>query len=151
MDRSQYVEILNAAIEGEIEAHQFYQELSTRISQPHLKEMFNTFAQEELKHRRILEKFRDDDKARLAFGRVPDLKVAETVDTPKLSIDMKPADAIALAMKKEQAAMEHYTNLAMACEDGSQQEIFQQLAAMERQHKYKMEQAFVDIGYPEVW
>ncbi len=151
MDKSRYVSILNAAIDGEIEAYEFYRQLSGRISQPHLQEMFDSFAQEELKHRRILEKFRDDDKALLAFGKVPDLKVAETVETPKLSMEMKPADAIALAMKKEQAAMEHYTKLAQACEDDGQREIFEQLAAMERQHKYKMEQAFVDIGYPEVW
>ncbi len=151
MDKSQYVEILNAAIEGEIEAHQFYLEVSQRITQPHLRDMFAAFAQEELKHRQILENFRDNEKARLAFATVPDLKVAETVDAPRLSLDMKPADAIALAMKKEQAAMEHYTNLARACEDGGQREIFEQLAAMERQHKHRMEQAFVDIGYPEVW
>ncbi len=151
MEKSRYVEILNAAIEGEKEAHQFYLDLSRKVPQPHLQEMFSSFADEELKHRQILENFRDDDKTRLAFGRVPDLKVAETVETPKLSLEMKPSDAIALAMKKEQAAMEHYTKLAQACSDENQRKIFEQLAAMERQHKYKMEQAFVDIGYPEVW
>jgi rubrerythrin len=29
--------------------------------------------------------------------------------------------------------------------------IFLELAAMERDHKAKLEAAFVDIGYPEVW
>jgi rubrerythrin len=29
--------------------------------------------------------------------------------------------------------------------------LFYELAAMERGHKSKMESAFVDIGYPEVW
>ncbi len=33
-----------------------------------------------------------------------DYKIAETTDAPSLSIDMKPADAIALAMKKENIA-----------------------------------------------
>ena len=89
--------------------------------------------------------------AAVHFARVPDFHVAETVEQPVLSIDMKPADAIALAMKKEQAAMEHYTRLAQACTDSEQQRIFTELAAMEREHKARMESAFVDIGYPEVW
>jgi rubrerythrin len=54
-------------------------------------------------------------------------------------------------MKKEQAAMKHYTQLADACTDPDQKNIFLELAAMEREHKNKMEAAFVDIGYPEVW
>lgn len=32
-----------------------------------------------------------------------------------------------------------------------QKKIFLELAEMEREHKAKMESAFVDIGYPEVW
>jgi bifunctional DNase/RNase len=35
----------------------------------------------------------------------PDYKVAESVELPEITIDMKPADAIALAMKKEQQAV----------------------------------------------
>lgn len=64
---------------------------------------------------------------------------------------MKPVDAIALAMKKEEAAMQQYTRLAQASMDAEQKKIFLELAEMEREHKTKMEAAFVDIGYPEVW
>jgi len=64
---------------------------------------------------------------------------------------MKPADAIALAMKKEEEAMNLYLSLAESCKDEAQKQIFKDLAAMERGHKFKMEKAFVDIGYPEVW
>ena len=66
-------------------------------------------------------------------------------------MDMQFADAIALAMKKEESAMRQYTQLADASEDSAQKQIFLELAAMEREHKAKMEAAFVDIGYPEVW
>ena len=86
------------------------------------------------------------------FARTPDFHVAETVAPPeRLSIEMKPADAIALAMKKEEAAMREYTQMADACTDPEQQKVFRELAAMEQGHKNKMETAFVDIGYPEVW
>ena len=64
---------------------------------------------------------------------------------------MKPADAIALAMKNEEEAMELYTWLAQGCDDPEQRRVFEDLAAMERDHKFKMENAFVDIAYPEAW
>jgi rubrerythrin len=64
---------------------------------------------------------------------------------------MTPTDAFSLAMKKEETAMKHYTTLADGCTDPKQKQIFMDLAAMERDHKQKMESAFVDIGYPEIW
>jgi rubrerythrin len=73
------------------------------------------------------------------------------MEAPELTLAMKPQDAIALAMKKEQDAMEHYTQLADACTEQDQKKVFLELAAMVRGHKNKMEAAFVDIGYPEVW
>ena len=66
-------------------------------------------------------------------------------------MDMKPADAFALAMKKEADAMKQYSEMADLCDDDEKRQIFLDLAAMERDHKLKMESAFIDIGYPEVW
>ena len=37
------------------------------------------------------------------------------------------------------------------CDDADKRQVFLDLAAMERDHKLKMETAFTDIGYPEVW
>ena len=85
------------------------------------------------------------------FSESRDYKVAETVDEPELSMAMKPADAFALAMKKEEAAMKQYTGMAEMCDDEGKRQVFLDLAAMERDHKLKMESAFIDIGYPEVW
>jgi rubrerythrin len=152
MDQRTYLQILKGAIQGEIEAHQFYQEIADKVEDHHLQEMFRGFASEELKHRRILEGFQDKADMALHFAQVPDFHISETMDVPAaLSLNMKPADAIGLAMKKEETAMRHYTQLADACSDPAQQKVFRELAAMERGHKTKMENAFVDIGFPEVW
>ena len=151
MDRGKYEDILNAAIESEIEANRFYQQVAERVKDGYLKDMFLAFAREEDKHRRILEGFRNRPEHAVHFAAVPDFHVSETVDEVTLSIDMKPRDAIALAMKKEEAAMKHYNQLAAACDDKEQQNLFLELASMEREHKAKMEKAFVDIGYPEIW
>lgn len=153
MDQNTYKVILSGAIERELEAHRFYQQVAQKVKDGYLKEMFSSFAVEELKHRDILQGFANKANMAIHFARVPDFHVSETVDAPDmaLSIEMKPADALALAMKKEEAAMRHYTQLAEACTDPAQQKVFLELAEMERSHKFRMENAFVDIGYPEVW
>jgi rubrerythrin len=151
MDKKAYQDILDVAIQNEIEANLFYHQVAEKVKDDYLRKLFLELAAEEQKHRIILEGFRNNEKAALSFKRVADFEVAETVDEPPLSIRMKPADAIALAMKKEEAAMQQYTKLAQAAMDEEQKNIFLELAEMERGHKAKMESAFVDIGYPEVW
>jgi rubrerythrin len=151
MGQNAYLAILDSAIDSEIEAARFYADVAEQTTNSFLKELFSTFSKEEQKHRRLLEGFRSDPKAVIHFDKVPDFGVSQTVPEPILSIEMQPADAIALAMKKEESAMQQYTQLANACKDANQMKIFLELAAMEREHKAKMEAAFVDIGYPEVW
>lgn len=151
MKKNIYDDILKRAIEGEIEAAEFYADVAAQSENEFIRDLFVTFSQEEKKHRRILEGFRQDPSAAVTFEKVPDFHVSETVDEPPLSMDMKPADAIALAMKKEEAAMRQYSALAEVCTDPGRKKLFLELAAMERGHKSKMETAFVDIGFPEIW
>ena len=152
MDINTFQEIIDSAIKSEIEARQFYLEVADKVENATIKGMFKEFADEELSHQKILERFSSHKDMNIQFTKVPDYHVSESVDdTEKLSISMKPADAIALAMKKEEIAMRHYTQLAEACTDPDQGKVFRELAEMERGHKAKMERAFVDIGYPEVW
>ncbi|MCP4368826.1 MAG: ferritin family protein [Deltaproteobacteria bacterium] len=151
MNLDQYKKIIKFAIVGEIEAQEFYKVAADKVNDPYLKKMFEQFAKDEQGHEKILKGILSKDAINQYFNESTDHKVAETVDTPKLSTNMKPADAIALAMKKEEEAMKQYTDLAEACKESGQKKVFLDLASMERGHKLKMEKAFVDIGYAEVW
>jgi rubrerythrin len=151
MNRGEYEKILADAISAEIGAQRFYQEVADKMTDTYLKKMFTEFVAEEKKHEEILRGFSSSVPDHLPFMENRDFMVAETVDTPQVSSAMKPADAFSLAMKNEETAMKHYTALAEGCTDPEQKQIFLDLAAMERAHKFKMEKAFVDIGYPEVW
>ena len=151
MDLTGYREIIAFAINNEIEAKQFYAEAAQKVSDSYIKQMLMDFSKEEKKHEKILTGILSRKSIEGYFTETRDYKVAESVDRPKLSIDMKPADAIALAMKNEEEAMKLYADLAEKCSDNEMRNVFLDLAAMERGHKFKMEQAFVDIGYPEVW
>lgn len=151
MKRTEYEKIIKSAVKNEIEAFQFYRDVSERVIDPYLKSMFEDFAREEKLHREILQRILDGGKIGQYFTEVRDYKVSETVEKPLLSTVMKPADALALAMKNEEEAMQLYQDLARECIDPEKKRVFNDLAAMERDHKFKMENAFVDIGYPEVW
>jgi rubrerythrin len=151
MKEKVYDDILQRAIEGEIEAAKFYADVAAQSENAYIKDLFAGFSAEEERHREILTQFQQDPSAAVTFEKVPDFHVSETVETPPLSMNMKPAEAVALAMKKEEAAMQQYNALSDMCNDPARKKIFNELAAMERGHKAKMEAAFVDIGYPEVW
>lgn len=151
MDVNTFRQIVDMAIANEIEAWQFYGAAAEKIKEPFLKGMFQGFAKEEKGHEKLLRNILTNETMELNFKEDTDYKVSETMDEPKLSLDMKPADAIALAMKKEEAAMKEYTWLSESCQDAAQKKVFSDLAAMERGHKLQLEKMFVDIGYPEVW
>ncbi|WP_419661154.1 Rbr4: rubrerythrin [Desulfosarcina variabilis str. Montpellier] len=151
MNLSEYKKIIKQAIASEVEARKFYEDAANTLKDPYLKKLFTSLAEEEKKHRDILTQIYTSDKIDRYFSETRDYKVAETMEEPDLSMDMKPADAFALAMKKEEAAMKQYTEMANMCDDADKRQVFLDLAAMERDHKLKMETAFTDVGYPEVW
>ena len=151
MDFEEFKKNIEFAISAEKYAQYFYRDAANSVSDAYLKEMFHQFAREEEHHEKLLREILEKGKVKTYFHEVEDFKVSELVEKPRVSDDMKPADAFALAMKNEEEAMNLYLSLAECCSDAFQKKVFEDLAAMERQHKNKMEKAFVDIAYPETW
>ena len=77
--------------------------------------------------------------------------MSETIEMPEVNDNMDLKNAIGIAMKNEELAMKKYTTLADNCDDPQLKKVFLDLASMERDHKFKMENKFVDVAYPEVW
>jgi len=145
-----YKKILAMAVANEIAAHDFYKSVCEKTSDNNLKYIFAELAEEELKHKVFLESFLTGGKP-LYFAEVTDYKVTETIEKPKPSVEMKPADAIGLAMKEEEEAMHMYRELANSSTNPDQKEMFLALSNMERSHKVKLEELYMTVGYPEVW
>lgn len=150
-DLKSYVNILSMAIENEVEAYEFYLGVSEKVEDPNIKSIFKELANEELEHRDLLSSYLNNDAQPLSFNQVPDYKVSETVDRPKLSLQMKPVDAIALAMKNEEDAMNMYKNLADSSTDAEQKNLFMNLSNMEKGHKAKLEDLYTNMAFPEAW
>ncbi len=152
MDLEQYKQAISDAIQGEIAARTFYEDVSHGLKDDYLKGIFQEFAKEEGKHEVILTKILNQENITAShFNCDKDFKVAETIEMPEVTPQMDLKNAIGLAMKNEELAMKKYTALAENCEDPELKLVFQDLASMERDHKFKMEQNFVDVAYPEVW
>lgn len=151
MDQQQSEIVFATAITREIEAHEFYRDVAQRAQNAEVKSVFAQLAQEELGHKELLEKFKHDPTMIMQIQAPPDYKVAEATALPALTLDMRPADAIALAMKKEQQAVEFYQDLEQQATEQELKKIFANLANMELGHKHRLENVFVEIGYPEAF
>jgi len=144
--------ILNLAIGREEGANKFYRSLAKKVTNVSVKETFNELAIEELNHKALLLALKADPNLESRLLPVPvDYKIAETEDSPDLTENMTPKEAIALAMKKELQAVNLYETLAGAAKTDEVRRMFENLVNMELGHKNKLEVMFVDIGYPEVF
>jgi rubrerythrin len=150
MQVEEYKKIISVAVGNEIEAYEFYAGVSEKVKNSNLKAIFKELADEEKKHKNSLEGFLSDLRP-MRFDEKKDYKISETVEKPRLSLDMKPSDAIALAMKNEEEAMNIYTDLANCSSDQEQKKVFQALAKMEQGHKARLEDMFTNMAFPEVW
>ncbi|MDX9929692.1 MAG: ferritin family protein [Bacteroidales bacterium] len=147
-----YKEILKLAIRNEIEAYEFYHSAAVKARTENLESTFRELAGEEMNHRRTLEGFLLNESLTLNFKNSrDDFKVSESVELPPLTTDMSFADGVALAMKKEEEAMDMYKKFAAASEDPGQKSTFLQLAAMEQGHKLKLEDLYTNAAFVEAW
>lgn len=150
-DLKNYINILSMAIENEVEAYEFYLGVSQKVEDANIKSIFKELAEQELGHRDLLSSYLNNDARPLNFTQVPDYKVSETVDRPKLSLQMKPVDAIALAMKNEEDAMQMYKDMADNSSDEEQKKLFMNLSNMEKGHKVQLEDIYTNMAFPEAW
>lgn len=152
MDAEAFDRIMLDAINEEILAREFYKAAAARMKDAAAADVFRRMGDEEDGHRRRLEEFRFNPNARVEFAKVAgDYGIAESEVLPRLSFEMKPADAFKLAMKKEQKAMEAYQALAARCSDAGFKSLYLELAEMERGHKTQLEELFVNAAFPEAW
>jgi len=152
MEKQIMEQVFAVAIGREVKAYEFYKKVAAKAVNEAVKKTFEELAGDELTHREKLETLLHDPTRIMKFNQPKaDYKVAEATPLPDPSIEMKPADAIVLAMKKEQEAVEFYRQLALDAADEGIKLMFDNLANMELNHKIRLENVYVEIGYPEVF
>ena len=152
MNENELNKLIDFAIDQENQANAFYTAAAKQVSNPGVRKIFQELADDENGHANLLEMYKNNKALGEIFKiQTIDYKITETQDTPELSLAMKPSEAIAIAMKKELQAAELYRALADNAINDTEKEALLNLSNMEMGHKHKLENIFVEIGYPEVF
>lgn len=136
--------IIDYAIEKEIEAQEFYLELSRDETMSGSKEMFADFAKEEKKHQQMLENMNSDNFVDYQFKWITDLKRSDYVVDLEYKKGMGYQEILMIAMKREEKALELYNQLQDNAEDDNQKKLFKILCQEEAKHKLALETMYDD-------
>lgn len=141
-------EILDFAIARETEAHDSYMSLASKMENPAMQYVFETFAIEELGHKMKLEAVKHGE-IQLGAEEVKSLDIADYVVDVEPRSDMDYAEALILAMKKEKAAFRLYIDLAAVAISEDLTDMFLSLAQEEAKHKLRFEIEYDDTVLEE--
>jgi rubrerythrin len=138
-------EILDFAIEREQEAHDFYMDLAKKAERPGMEGLFTQFAREELGHKAKLEGVKKGARSFAPAKQVVDLKIGDYLVEVEPTTTLTYQNALILAMKKEKAAFQLYTDLAAETSDAEVKQLFEGLAQEEAKHKLRFEIEYDDM------
>lgn len=142
MDRDEFNRVLDYAIGKEEEAVQFYQDLQRIVHFQERLDFLKELEEMEQGHIRILEDIKKMEITKLEIGKVEDLKISESLVTPKVTEELSYQDMLITGMKKEEEAEELYISLAERTEAGDIQNLFKKLASEEAKHKLFFERIY---------
>lgn len=137
-------EILDFAIQSEQDAVYFYSKLARKAKTKDMEDIFEEFAQEEVKHKARLLDIKEKGSFEVSDEKVADLQIADYTTKVQPSDDMSYQDALVLAMQKEKAAFKLYSNLAERAPNDEMKALFQSLAMEESKHKLRFELEYDD-------
>jgi rubrerythrin len=145
--------IIQRAIQIEEDAYNFYTGASEMVKFPHVKDMLNELAGDEVKHKEKLEELlaAGDTEQIIAAKqsqKIQDLKLADYLVAQPLDKDASIQDVLMIAMQREKNAYEFYNLMAGLAASEAAKELFQFLAWEELGHKNK-EVLYDDIVYKE--
>jgi desulfoferrodoxin-like iron-binding protein len=142
-------EILDFAIEKEQEASQFYTDWAKKLTSPNLRDMFEHFAQEELKHKEKLIWVQKGNTFQPSAKQVTDLKIVDYLVDIMPSPNMDYQEALIIAMKREKASFKLYNDLTEVAGTENLQSLFNALAQEEAKHKLRLETEYEKEIYSE--
>lgn len=139
-------EILTFATDREKEAVEFYASLAKQATRASLKEIFEGFSKEEEKHVALLSDIAGNKEKINAyeFKTITDLKISDYMVEKEYEEGMPMPEILKLAMKKEEAAVKLYTELASQTDHEDAKKVFLILVQEESKHKLGLETMYDD-------
>ena len=144
MDEKKFKEIVKFAIDKEIKSYNFYTNASQVAKYSGAKDLFSDLAQQEVGHRKMLEKLDLKKIAQAKIEKVPDLKISDYIVDAEFKPDMPYADILRIAIKMEERALKLYNNMNQSNQDENLKKLFSLLANEEAKHKLRLEKIYDD-------
>jgi rubrerythrin len=134
-----FEEIIDYAIEKEMDEIEFYSEIAERMDKENVKGLFRNIALEKTARMLRLEKMKDV-KPVLNLDEIQDLKMAGILqDIDNTKNDLSYQDVLIIAMKKEKAKFKFYLNMAESAVNKECKDTFMALANEEARQKLRFE------------
>ena len=128
-------EVLDYAIDQEQQAADFYASFAARAEKAGMKKMLLEFAEEEKSHKERLLAVKTGERKLTPKKEVLDLKISDYLVEVDASDNISFQDALIVAMKKERAAFQLYSDMAERVPDSNLRQVFVGLAKEEAKHK----------------
>jgi len=144
MDEKKFQEVITFAIDKEIKSYNFYTDASKVTKYSGAKELFSDLAQQEVGHRKLLEKLDMEKIAQEKIEKVPDLKISDYMVDAEFNPDMSYADILRKAMKMEERALKLYNDMKEENKEANLIKLFSLLANEEAKHKLRLEKIYDD-------
>ena len=128
-------EILDYAIDQEQQAADFYEDVAQRAETAGMKQILLDFSEEEKRHKKILQAVKAGEHELTPEQEVLDLKISDYMVEVDVTSDISYQDALIIAMKRERAAYELYSDMAEKVPQSHLKEVLIGLAKEEAKHK----------------
>ena len=132
-------DLLDFTIDKEQEAVEFYTDLAEKADNPAMRTVFAEFADVEKGHKARLQRVKKEGDLNPSASKVLDLKIADYLVDVEPEPGMNYQQALIIAMKREQASHDLYTDLAAATDEKDVRDLMLALAQEEARHKLRFE------------
>ena len=147
-------EILQEAIQGEVESYELYTNAMNLVQAEHIKGLLQELAEEEMGHKAALERMQEDPALlggqvqRLLDANVQDYQIADHLVVKPLGPDSGFQDVCIFAARKEQQSHELYKRMAAGA-SGEARDLLEAMAKDEMRHKNLVESWYEEVVYQE--
>ena len=144
MDEKKFKEMIQFAIQREIESMDFYDKASKMVKHSGTKDLFLDFMKQEEGHKKKLEEARVGKIVLGKIEKIPNLKISDYMVETELKPDIAYGDILRVAMKREERSVKLYTDLNEKNQDENLRNLFTFLIQEESKHKYYIEKLYDD-------
>jgi rubrerythrin len=144
MEAKKFMEIVQFAIQREIESVNFYDKASKMVKLSGTKELFSDFMKQEEGHKKKLEGVQAGKIVLGKIEKIPNLKISDYLVEAELKPNISYAEILRIAMKREERSVKLYTDLNEKNEDETLRKLFTFLVQEESKHKYALEKIYDD-------